>query len=271
MVAQHGFLPVKELCRRLGVSEATARRDLTALEDEKKIKRTYGGAISEFDNRFPSFTERRERNSRGKAKIAKAALNFIRPESTCFFDTGTTVFAIAEEFRNHPVTPLKVVTSNIPVGELMAGIPGIDVFLLAGQLLQRQSVLIGEMARRSLEFWRFDLAILSAESMNPDGIWNSEEAIVEQQKAVIRRSALSIFCLDASKLKQQAPHFLLPWGRIDKLLTDCPLEKLEEAGIQLTPGQYASDATVRQEIQNQSDSPTSVDSSGEGELPVHIL
>ena len=61
MIAEHGYMPVGELCRRLEVSEATARRDLAALANEKKIKRTYGGAVSEFDNRYPSFSERRDR------------------------------------------------------------------------------------------------------------------------------------------------------------------------------------------------------------------
>lgn len=40
MLAQYGYMPVGELCRRLEVSEATARRDLAALAGEKKIKRT---------------------------------------------------------------------------------------------------------------------------------------------------------------------------------------------------------------------------------------
>jgi len=238
MVAQQGFLPVHELCRQLGVSEATARRDLSALEEEKKIKRTYGGAIAEFDNRFPSFTERRKQSRRAKAKIARAALSFIVPDRTCYFDAGTTMFAIAEEFRAHPVTPLKIVTSNIPLGEMLAEIEGVQVFFPAGQLLSRQSVLLGETVRRSLEFWRFDVAFLSAEGMDPGGIWNSEAVVVEQQKAVLRRSASSVFCMDASKLNRQAPHFLIPWRKVGTLLTEVPRARLLEAGIKIRASQY---------------------------------
>jgi DeoR/GlpR family transcriptional regulator of sugar metabolism len=238
MVTQEGFLPVQELCRRLGVSEATARRDLAALEIEKKIKRTYGGAISEFENRFPSFTERRGHSRRAKARIAASALSFITPDRTCFFDTGTTIFAIAEEFREHPVTPLQIVTPNIPLGELLAGIEGVQVFFPAGQLLNRQSVLLGETACKSLEFWRFDVAFLSAEAMDSAGIWNSEAAVVEQQKTVLRRSASSVFCMDATKLGRTAPHFLIPWNKVGTLLTNTPRGKLQEAGIKIRADQY---------------------------------
>jgi len=238
MVARQGFLPIHELCRRLRVSEATARRDLSALENEKKIKRTFGGALSEFENRFPSFSERCGLARRAKAKIAASALSFLTPDLTCYFDAGTTMFAIAEEFRAHPVAPLKIVTSNIPLGELLAGIDGVRVFFLAGELLKRQSVLLGEEARRSLEFWRFDVAFLSAEAMDSAGIWNSQEAVVKQQRAVLRRSARSVFCLDAGKLDGKSPHFLVPWNKVGVLLTDVPRIKLQRAGIRIRADQY---------------------------------
>ena len=238
MIAQHGYMPVSELCRRLQVSEATARRDLVALAEEKKIKRTYGGAISEFDNRYPSFAERVDTSRRAKSQIAAAAISYLSPGLTVYLDCGTTIYAIAEAFRAHPVTPMTVITSNIPVGEMLAAIPGVSVFLLAGQLLPRQSTLLGEAAVKSLKFWHFDVALLSAEGMDASGIWNSQTAIVEQQKVVVNRSARVIFCLDSSKLNRKAPDILLPWSGVEVLLTDAPFEKLVAAGIMMEPKQY---------------------------------
>lgn len=238
MIAQYGYMPVSELCRRLEVSEATARRDLVALAEEKKIKRTYGGAVSEFENRYPSFGERRDVSRRAKSQIAAAAVASLSSGLTLFLDAGTTVYAIAEAFRTRPVTPMTVVTSNLPVGEMLAAIPGVSVFLLAGQLLARQSTLLGEAAVKSLEFWRFDVAFLSAEGMDSSGIWNSQTAIVEQQKVVVNRSSRAVFCLDSSKLNRQAPDILLPWRRVEMLLTDTPLQKLVAAGITIDPKQY---------------------------------
>ena len=268
LVAQHGFLPVRELCRQLGVSEATARRDLSALEEAKKIKRTYGGAISEFDSRFPSFTERREQSRPGKEKIAVTALSFIMPGSTLFLDAGTTVYAIAEALCTRPVVPLTVVTPSIPVAEILAGIAGIEVFLVAGQLLPRQSVLLGEMAIKSLDFWHFDQAFLSGEGMNEEGLWNSQATIVAQQKAVLRRSHRALFCLDDSKLNRSALSFLMPWRDVDLLLTNVPLRKLEKAGIAIRPTQYcqATGQRHRPELLAIQDRTTDA-----GELPVHML
>ena len=272
LLGQHRYLPVKELCRRLGVSEATARRDLAALVGEKKIKRTHGGALSEFNDRFPSFRDRQGRGGRAKAKIARAALAYIEPGGTYFMDSGTTICAMAEAFRDHPITPVTIVTSNLPVGEMLAAIPDVQVFMVAGQLLHLQSTLLGEMAQRSLEFWKFDTAFLSAEAMNPAGIWNSQAAIVDQQRVVLERSARTVFCIDGSKLNREAPHFLVPWDRVDVLVTDVSDERLATAGISLRKGQRAASGSrhaVPQALQKQEEALASeVDIE---EMPIHIL
>ena len=272
LLGQHRYLPVKELCRRLGVSEATARRDLAALVGEKKIKRTHGGALSEFNDRFPSFRDRQGRGGRAKAKIARAALAYMEPGGTYFMDSGTTICAMAEAFRDHPITPVTIVTSNLPVGEMLAAIPDVQVFMVAGQLLHLQSTLLGEMAQRSLEFWRFDTAFLSAEAMNPAGIWNSQAAIVDQQRVVLERSARTVFCIDGSKLNREAPHFLVPWDRVDALVTDVSDERLATAGISLRKGQRAASGSrpaVLQALQEQEEALAS--EADTEEMPIHIL
>ena len=272
LLGQHRYLPVKELCRRLGVSEATARRDLAALVGEKKIKRTHGGALSEFNDRFPSFRDRQGTGGRAKAKIARAALAYMEPGGTYFMDSGTTICAMAEAFRDHPITPVTIVTSNLPVGEMLAAIPDVQVFMVAGQLLHLQSTLLGEMAQRSLEFWKFDTAFLSAEAMNPAGIWNSQAAIVDQQRVVLERSARTVFCIDGSKLNREAPHFLVPWDRVDALVTDVSDERLATAGISLRKGQRAASGSrpaVLQALQEQEEALAS--EADTEEMPIHIL
>ncbi|MGW8180621.1 MAG: DeoR family transcriptional regulator, partial [bacterium] len=46
LIDTNGFLSVRELSEQLDVSEMTIRRDLAHLDNEHRIQRTYGGAIS---------------------------------------------------------------------------------------------------------------------------------------------------------------------------------------------------------------------------------
>ena len=240
LIERHRYLPVGELCRRLGVSEATARRDLAQLASRNKVKRTHGGALAEFNERFPSFHERQATAARGKSKVAQAAARLIYPGGTYFFDSGTTIFALAEVFREDPVVPATIVTSNLPVAELLSSVPELQIFLTAGQLLGRQSVLLGETARRSLEFWDFDVAFLSAEAANKTGIWNSQSLIVQQQHVAIKRSRRVVYCIDSSKIGRSAPFLLKKWPEADLLLTDASASKLEKAGVTQPPATVLS-------------------------------
>ena len=54
VVDEHGYIPVTELSRILGVSEMTIRRDLTQLDREKQIYRTFGGASSRREDKAQS-------------------------------------------------------------------------------------------------------------------------------------------------------------------------------------------------------------------------
>ncbi len=260
LIDRHRYLPVSELCRRLGVSEATARRDLAALVSRNKVKRTRGGALAEFNERFPSFNERQEGASRSKAVIARAAARWMIPGGVYFLDSGTTIFALAEAFHAQPVSPVTIVTSNIPVGELLSALPGVSVFQLAGQLLHRQSALVGEAACRSLEFWSFDIAFLSAEGADEKGIWNTQEVIVQQQLVAIKRSRRVVYCLDRGKIGRHAPFLLMPWDGVDGLLTDAPAVKVAATQIP------ASRVLDRASPQLPPDSRVS-----RSQLPVHFL
>ena len=56
VIDEHGYLSVSELSKILQVSEMTIRRDLTELDNEKRIHRTYGGAATYRTEEIPAET-----------------------------------------------------------------------------------------------------------------------------------------------------------------------------------------------------------------------
>jgi DeoR/GlpR family transcriptional regulator of sugar metabolism len=240
LLQQHGYLPLAQVCEHLKISEATARRDLATLARDKVITRTYGGALMDFNQRFPSFRERQAREHTAKYQIALSARKQLVPGTTCFFDSGSTVYAMARALFVKPVRKLVVVTNNLPVAEVLGEVKGIEVHLLGGQYLTRQSILLGASARRSVQLWKFDLAVMGGEAMSPAGLWNSQRDVVLFQRTVMARSRRNIFCLDASKLGREAPEFLGPWSVVDCLVTDATAGQLQTAGIQLKRNQLVS-------------------------------
>jgi DeoR/GlpR family transcriptional regulator of sugar metabolism len=217
---QRSYVPLNEVCARFQISAATARRDLAALAGQNQIHRTHGGALGDEYHRFPSFLERQRVAAEGKKSIASRARKLIQPGMSCFFDGGTTVFAIAEELQRSPVTPLLVITNSLPVAELLAPVNGIAAHLLGGELVPRQSVLVGRVARKVVGFYEIDIAFLGAEGIDARGAWNSQEEVVELQKGIVKDAGRVVICADRTKLGRAAPVFLARWKEIDLLLSD---------------------------------------------------
>jgi DeoR/GlpR family transcriptional regulator of sugar metabolism len=232
LLQRHRYFELAELCKEFGVSEATMRRDLAHLEEHQLVTRTYGGALADFNLRFPSFRQRRNVAAEAKQAMAQKALQLLRPEMTVFFDNGTTVFALTEALRQSPIRPLRCVTGNLPVADLLAEVEGLDIHLLGGQVLPRQSVLLGDAACRSAEQWNFDIAFFSAEGMTREGLWNSDAAVVALQRAVAAHARGKIALLDVTKLGRMAAQFFAGWDTLTGLLTDATPGALQSVGIE---------------------------------------
>jgi DeoR/GlpR family transcriptional regulator of sugar metabolism len=227
---ENRYLPLAEVCARLGISQATARRDLRVLVREKKITRTYGGALGIFDATFTSFADRRAVDQEVKARLAQEARKFIAENTTCFFDSGTTVFALAEALYREPVPGLRAVTNSLPVAEIL-GRAQVEVHLLGGRFLQRQSILLGPAARRSARLWKFDLVFLGAEGFSQGGIWASEPEVAVFQKTLIAQAKRVIVCAHAAKLGRETGVFLAPWTAKFQLVTDASAAQRARRGL----------------------------------------
>jgi DeoR/GlpR family transcriptional regulator of sugar metabolism len=233
LLSEHQYLPLAEVCQRLRISEATARRDLTALERDHSITRTYGGAISDYNRRFDSFNDRLTLAAEAKQRIAAVALTMIKPRTTIYLDGGTTVHALAGLLAAGGPRPLTVVTNNLMVAERLSDIEGIELNILGGQYLHRQSVILGPKAQESAKLWRYDLAIFGAEAMTARGLWNSQADVVAVERTVSKAAKSTVFLVDQAKLGASAPVFLLPWDDITHLITDALANDLAERHINL--------------------------------------
>ena len=97
LLRQKSKLLVPELCDYFDVSPATIRNDLRDLENERKLKRTHGGAISLEKTSFELDSRHKEiRNMEQKRQIAACAAKLIEDGDTIILDTGTTTLELAK-------------------------------------------------------------------------------------------------------------------------------------------------------------------------------
>ncbi|HMD61618.1 MAG TPA: DeoR/GlpR family DNA-binding transcription regulator [Opitutaceae bacterium] len=241
LIRADGFLPVSVICQRLGVSAATARRDLAVVAARGQITRTHGGALADYNASFASHGERAVRARTAKDRIAARAAALLPRKGVVFLDAGTTVQALARRLlRRRSFAGLAIVTDSLPVATMLGGAPGLELHVLGGTFLHRQAVLLGRYAVRALAPWRFSAAFLGGEAMDADGVTNSHAELAVFQQAVLRRAAKSYFCLDGTKLGRATPHHVATWKGRATLITDAKPIQLAASGIRIPPHRLIS-------------------------------
>ena len=109
--------------------------------------------------------------------------------------------------------------------------PDIEVHLLGGRFLQRQSILLGESACVSAREWKFDFAFLGAERIGADGIFSSDGEVAAFQRTLLGRATRVIVCAHAAKLDRRSGILLAPWSAQIQLVTDAASSQLDRHGI----------------------------------------
>ncbi len=203
---------VKSLASRLYVSGATLRRDLQALEEEGRIRRTRGGAALPVQHLkdIPLYARRQERMPEKQA-IAQAAAHFFSPGDTLIFDASTTVLALAEPLKE--MNSLTVITSGLLTAQAFA-VPGRQVLCTGGILRENSASLTGEDAASFLRGHHGTWTVLSCRGITPDGFWESapEEAAVK--RCMLAAGDKRMLLCDAAKLDR---YYLCRTGELNRL------------------------------------------------------
>lgn len=195
-----GIRTIAELSAKLGVSEATVRRDLQSLEDQRLVRRVHGGAepVRRGGAGELLFNEKASLNASEKELIAEKALDYIQDNDAIFLDGGSTVLALARKL--HKRKNLTVVTNSLmAASELME--TSHRLILLGGEFRARSRTLVGPLTARVLESLAIHTAFLGTMGFTVEsGISTSDPNEAYTKELVMKRAEQVILLADSSKL-----------------------------------------------------------------------
>lgn len=197
LLKQQRVAQLKEFVDALNSSEATIRRDLSALEELGKLERVHGGAkLPPYLEPELDMHEKEQRNPLEKEAIARWAASLIKESDTLFLDAGTTTAAVIPYLET---IPQLVVTNGLRQADLL-GRAGIQTILLGGLLKPGTNAIVGVTASEQLRQYRFTKAFLGMNSIDvKNGLTTPtpEEAAIKH--AAIAFSQEAYVLADASK------------------------------------------------------------------------
>lgn len=192
------FATVQQLMDEFDISISTVRRDLIAMEEQKLIKRTRGGAeiINTAEECLPTIEAIFNENKEEKISIAKKAATLINDNDFIFIDSGTTCYHIIDYITAKDVT---VVTNGIiHIQKLIER--GIKTYILGGDAVPEANLIIGEDTVKKIEIMNFNKAFMGCLGIDSMGGFTTASLIdAETKKAVIKSSQKCYVLADSSK------------------------------------------------------------------------
>lgn len=212
------FASLEELSELVDASTSTVRRDLQLLEAKGTLRRTHGGArlVNPKSDEF-AFATRDTHELDEKESIGRACADLIKPNQSLILDAGTTVFHVARHLESK--SP-QIITNSLPVANLFASNPRIEVLVSGGVIYPRLGVLVGPLAVEAFSKLHADVAIMSSGGITLDGITNSHGLLIDIQRAMIAAARVVIFCLDHTKFDRRSVSFLCPLDDVDVIVTN---------------------------------------------------
>lgn len=217
-VRMHSRILLSDIANLLNVSVDTARRDIQELNDQGKLRKVHGGAIS-IGFHYSNDTVKDIYAYENKAIIAQKAIKLIEPKSVVLISGGTTNLELVKHLP--PKLNATFFTPSLPVAiELMAH-PHIEVIFIGGKLSRDAQITIGGSALNTLSEIKVDLCFMGTGYLDPaNGLTEFDWEVVQMKKAMINASK-KVVCLSISeKLNSTQRYKICEIQAINMLITE---------------------------------------------------
>ena len=193
ILAENGKVLVKELAEKFGVTEDSIRKDLGTLEQDGKLKRTYGGAVAIREKiHVAEANKRRTLDVEAKRKIAAVAFKLITPQDMVFLDVSTINIAIAD-LMSKSNNEYKVVTNMIDIISILSINPKVELLCIGGRINKSRDGFCGGIAYEYVSRLKPDIAFIGAVGVdvkeNSASTYNVDEGITKAKLISVSKRA----------------------------------------------------------------------------------
>jgi len=208
---ENNYVTVDYLVSEIRYSPASIRRDLTLLEKQGLVVRSYGGVSLNNANTSP-FRFRQHSMKLAKNAMARKAAELVRENDVVYIaGTSTTQYIGLYLTEKKGIT---VITSNM----LLAGFlseRGVTTFCTGGKVVDQPGILGGQFVLDTIRKFNIDIAFVSSLGFHLDGKILSVNEQGQQKFAAYRECAEKLVYLCGSDKFDTAGKFVC--GTLDEI------------------------------------------------------
>lgn len=249
LISDRGDASIAEITETLGISAATARRDLGSLADQRLVTRTHGGAAALGAGYELPLQYKIARQADAKISIAAAVCELVNPGDSVGLNGGTTTTEVARSLAkidrfvlSDNQVGLTIVTNALNIAYELSVRSHVKI-VVTGGIARRQSYeLVGSLVGAALRDVALDLAILGVDGLSAQfGATTLHEGEAEVSREFARVAKTVVVVADSTKLNHVTFARICTLTEIDVLVTDAPVpeplaEALAEARVRVIVG-----------------------------------
>ncbi|WP_165310776.1 DeoR/GlpR family DNA-binding transcription regulator [Microbacterium protaetiae] len=241
-VTEHGSVSNAEITEALSISEATARRYLSLLENRQLVTRTHGGATARGSRMDSAALGRSVAQSDAKARIARRTAALLDDSGTIALNGGTTCAEVARALirrRRGNGLLTTVVTNSIDIAYEMAPIDDFQVMTTGGLVRAHSMEAAGPIAEQALLGLAADVAVIGVGGIEARfGISMGNELEAAAARLMMRSARRTIVVADSTKIGRTEFSRVCELEEVGTIVTDAPILRplrsvLDDVGVRI--------------------------------------
>ncbi|MBB5192005.1 DeoR family ulaG and ulaABCDEF operon transcriptional repressor [Silvimonas terrae] len=229
LLAEQSPVSVHDLIARIGMSPATARRDLHKLAQAGQLLKVRNGA-ERIDAGSPAapwlpLDLRNTPHLDAKYRIAREAATLLSPGDSVVINCGSTAFLLGQQLCGRPV---QLITNYFPLASYLVSHDHADLILMGGQYDHSQGITIGDdQSLRYAARWMFT----SGSGLTADGLYKANIITALSEQKVMRGASKLVVLADGSKVGQGSGMLFAAASDIAMLITSTDADAATVAAL----------------------------------------
>ncbi|ENN8374660.1 HTH-type transcriptional regulator UlaR [Providencia rettgeri] len=217
LLETHRVINVSHITEQFSVSPATARRDISKLDEQGKLRKIRNGAerIENKKRKWTPLNINSTEHYEEKSEIAIRAAELCLPGESAVINCGSTAFMLGQQLCGKNV---QIVTNYFPLASYLIDQDHDDVILIGGQYNKAQNIFLNP-ALNTLMGYAGNWMFTSGKGLTEAGLYKADmlTAVAEQQ--MLDQIDKLVVVVDSSKVGHRTGMLFCPANKIDVLIT----------------------------------------------------
>ncbi|MDD6911569.1 HTH-type transcriptional regulator UlaR [Actinobacillus minor] len=233
LLEEKEILSTTEIIEFLGISPATARRDINKLNEQGRLRKVRNGAEA-INTHFSLTSEKKINNLNEKQRIAEVASQFCQDGESVILTAGSTMQILGKTLCGRH---LQIITNFLPLANDLIEHQHDNLVIMGGQYNKNKRVMLSLNHQNESDYFA-DVMFTSGKGFTVEGLYKTDMIIANSEQPLAKKASKLIALVDSTKLGKQVGMLFSGLAEIDLLITGQEadpniIKQLREKGLKV--------------------------------------